>query len=79
MVQAVRSKGPMRSYFGLIIEECRRLLQWLNKITLFFVKQYANMVDHQVARESYFLSGRIIDRSSVPISIQNCIALDLIS
>ncbi|XP_063943206.1 uncharacterized protein LOC135150605 [Daucus carota subsp. sativus] len=60
MVQAVRSKVPMRSYFGLIIEECWRLLQRLSKITLFFVKQSANMVAHQVVRESYFLSGPII-------------------
>lgn len=59
----------MKSYFGLVIEECQSLLQRLNKITLFFVKRYANMVAHQITRKSYFLSGRIIDMSSVPISI----------
>ncbi|KAL8122007.1 hypothetical protein AgCh_018659 [Apium graveolens] len=78
VIQAVGSKVPIKSYLRLVIEECRSLLLRLNKITLFFVKRSANMVAHQIARESYFLSGRIIDRSSVPTSIQNCIALDLI-
>ena len=44
---------------------------------LFYVKRSANMVAHQVARESYYLSDRIIDRNSVPKSIQDCIMLDL--
>lgn len=79
VVQAVRSKVPMKSYFGLVIEESRNLLQRLNKITLFFVKRSANMVTHQIARELYSLSGRIIDKSFVPSSILNCIALDLSS
>lgn len=50
MVQAIRSHVPMRSYFGLIIEDCRELLRRLNKIGLFFVKRFANMVAHQVAK-----------------------------
>uniref|UniRef100_A0A162A085 RNase H type-1 domain-containing protein n=1 Tax=Daucus carota subsp. sativus TaxID=79200 RepID=A0A162A085_DAUCS len=79
VVQAVRSNVPMRSYFGRIIEECRRILQRLNKIDLFFVKRSANMVAHQLARESYFLSGRTFDRTNIPSSIQNCIVSDLIA
>ncbi|XP_074358745.1 uncharacterized protein LOC141698038 [Apium graveolens] len=69
MVQAIRSTTPMRSYFGSIIEDCRCILQSLNNISLSFVKRPANMVAHQLARESYYLSGRKFDRSNVPSSI----------
>ena len=79
MVQAIRSQVPMRSYLGQIIEDCREMLRRLNKITLFFVKRSANMVAHQVARESYYLSGRSLNRESVPDSIKNVIALDLVA
>ncbi|XP_074351958.1 uncharacterized protein LOC141691114 [Apium graveolens] len=78
VVQAIRSRVIMRSYFGLIIEECHWMLQRLSNIKLFFVKRSANMVAHQLARDSYFLSGRVFDRSFVPISIQNYISSDLI-
>lgn len=77
MVQAVRSTTSFRSYFGLLIEDCRNSLLSLNNVKLFYVKRSANMVAHQVARESYYLSDRIIDRNSVPKSIQDCIMLDL--
>ena len=79
MVQAIRSKVSMRSYLGLVIEDCRCTLQRLNNISLFFVKRSANMVAHQLARESYYLSGRSFDRSDVPSSILHCISLDLSS
>ncbi|XP_074343002.1 uncharacterized protein LOC141680775 [Apium graveolens] len=62
MVQVVRSCVLMRSYFGWIIEECRCILQRLNKVKLSFVKRSANMVAHQLEKESYFLSGRTFDR-----------------
>ncbi|XP_063939145.1 uncharacterized protein LOC135148333 [Daucus carota subsp. sativus] len=77
VVQAIRSKTPMRSHLGGIIEECRRLLTQFHKVSLFFVKRSANMVAHQLARESYDYPGRSFDRCSVPVSIQNCIELDL--
>lgn len=77
MVQAVRINAVLRSYFGLINDDCRNYLLRLNKVKLFYVKRSANMVAHQVSRESYNLSGRIIDRNYVPSSIQNYIMLDL--
>ena len=55
MVQAVRSTTSFRSYFGLLIEDCRNSLLSLNNVKLFYVKRSANMVAHQVARESYFV------------------------
>lgn len=77
VVQAIRSSTHMRSYFGGIVEDCRRLLKRLNKVSLFFVKRSANMVAHNLAKESYRYSGRTFNRSSVPIEIQNCIEDDL--
>lgn len=79
MVQAIRSQVSMRSYLGQIIEDCREMLRRLNKITLFFVRRSANMVTHQVARELYYLSGRRLNRESVPVYIKNVIALDLVA
>ncbi|XP_074346427.1 uncharacterized protein LOC141685211 [Apium graveolens] len=46
VVQAFRSLTPMRSHFGLIIEECLRLLSQSNKVYLHFIKRSANMVSH---------------------------------
>lgn len=77
VVQAIRSNTPMKSYLGLIIEECRDVLQRLRKTSLFFVKRPANMVAHQLVRESYLYSGRNFDRRSVPIEIGKCIDMNL--
>ncbi|XP_074342553.1 uncharacterized protein LOC141680150 [Apium graveolens] len=66
VIQAIRSNTPMRSYFGVIIEECRSLLKRFHKVSLFFVKRSANMVAHQLARESYDYPGRSFDMRSVP-------------
>ena len=57
VVKAVRRIVPMRSYLGIIIKDCRRILHRLNKISLLFVKRSTNMVAQQLARESYYLSG----------------------
>ncbi|XP_074324391.1 uncharacterized protein LOC141661307 [Apium graveolens] len=76
-VQAIRSNTPMRSYFGGIIEECRSMLKRLHKVSLFFVKRSANMVAHQLARESYNYPDRSFDGRTVPAIIQNCIEMDL--
>ncbi|KAL8146376.1 hypothetical protein AgCh_004207 [Apium graveolens] len=77
VIQAIRSNTPMRSYFGVIIEECRSLLKRFHKVSLFFVKRSANMVAHQLARESYNYPGCSFDRRSVPVNVQNCIEMDL--
>lgn len=52
VIQAMRSKASMRSKFGRIISECRNIMFRLNKIVLLFVKRFANMVAHQLTRES---------------------------
>lgn len=77
VIQAIRSKTPMRSRFGEIIAECRRHLQCLNNVELFFVKRFANAVAHELARAAYSYPDRIFDRSSVPIKVRDCIMADM--
>lgn len=76
VVQAIRSKVILRSPFGRIIMECRRLLVELN-IALFFITRSANMAAHCLARESLLCSGRMFDRRSVPIVLESCLIADL--
>ncbi|XP_063945892.1 uncharacterized protein LOC135151390 [Daucus carota subsp. sativus] len=77
VVQAIRSKTPMRSQFGKVIEDCRSYIRRLNKISLYHVKRSANMVAHQLARESYNYPDRTFDRDSIPSSVKYCIEMDL--
>ncbi|KAL8118569.1 hypothetical protein AgCh_016186 [Apium graveolens] len=58
--QVIRSKTPMRSQLGSVIEDFRKYLRRLNKVSLYHVKRSANMVAHQLARESYNYRGRIL-------------------
>lgn len=76
-IQAIRSKVLMTSPFGLVIEECRRMLLESNKVSLFFIKRSANMVAHYLAKESCYYSGRVIDRNVVPVELQNVLLGDL--
>ncbi|XP_074341789.1 uncharacterized protein LOC141679182 [Apium graveolens] len=72
VIQAIRSKTPMRSQFGSILEDCRSYLRRLNKISLYHVKRSANMVAHTLARKSYNYPGRSFDRNSIPRSVKHC-------
>lgn len=78
VIQSIRSKTPMRSHFGRVIEDCREYLRRLNKVYLYHVKRSANIVAHQLARKSYNYLGRTFDGDSIPISVKSCIELDLI-
>lgn len=60
VVQAIRSKVNLRSPFGSIIMECRRMLVELN-IELFFITRPANKAAHCLARESLLFPGRIFN------------------
>ena len=75
-VQAVRSKVRMRSPYGRIIEDCRRLLENQNTVSLLFIKRSANMAAHELARVSYSFPDRVFDRSSVPIGVENALIAD---
>lgn len=59
-VQAIRSNSSLLSYFGRVIEDCKRLLEELKgwKVALVFVKRSANSVAHYLARAGYSLADR---------------------
>ncbi|KAL8124124.1 hypothetical protein AgCh_011939 [Apium graveolens] len=76
-IQAIRSKAPLLSPFGQVIQDCRKMLEDLNTVSLFFVKQSANMAAHELARLSYFFPDRVFDRISIPIGVKNVLRSDL--
>lgn len=77
VVQAIRSKIPMRSSFGQVIESCSEM-NTLNKVSLSFIKRSANMVAHHFARASYKFPGRVFNMYNVPIELKNCIFPELV-
>lgn len=77
-VQAIRSKIPMSSPFGLIVEDCRILLKRLNKISLYFVRRSANMAAHCMAKASYSFPDRVFNGGNVPVDVKNVVLADLI-
>ncbi|XP_074374476.1 uncharacterized protein LOC141714880 [Apium graveolens] len=70
VVQLIRSATPMRSRIGQIIEECRRSLQELNNVKLYFVKRSANMSAHELAHVAHIYPDRIFEWSSVPDKVK---------
>ncbi|KAL8098499.1 hypothetical protein AgCh_031317 [Apium graveolens] len=79
VVQLIRSATPMRSRIGQIIEECRRSLQELNNVKLYFVKRSANMSAHELAHVAHIYPDRIFEWSSVPDKVKVCILEDRLS
>lgn len=57
-VQTIRGSTHMVSSFGLIVEDCRLLVESLSDVSLHFVKRSANSAAHCIARASYCYSGR---------------------
>lgn len=76
-VQAIRSTIPMSSSFGMIVEECRSKLSYLNKVSLLFIRRSANMAAHCVAKASCSFPDRVFDRGNVPIELNNVLLDDL--
>lgn len=52
----------MLSSFGQVVSDCREVLISLNTISVFFVKQSANMVAHLLATMSYSHPGWVFDK-----------------
>lgn len=77
IVQLVRSSTPMRSRIGQVIEECLRLVGDANNSRLYFVKRYANVAAHELARVSHVYPDRDFDWGSVPVKTKACILQDL--
>lgn len=77
VIQAIRSKAPMGSPLGQVIQACRDMLEEFNTVSLFFVKRSANMAAHELARLSYSFPDREFDRNYIPIVVQNVLRSDL--
>lgn len=56
VVQAIRNKVSMRLKFGQIIDHCRREIDLIKNVCLYFIKWPANIKDHKFARISYKFS-----------------------
>ncbi|KAL8093147.1 hypothetical protein AgCh_035148 [Apium graveolens] len=76
-IQVIRSKTPMVSLLGQVVQSCRNILVKSNTVSLFFVKRSANMAAHELARLSCSFSDRVFDRSSIHIQVQNVLRDDL--
>ncbi|XP_062089022.1 uncharacterized protein LOC133795584 [Humulus lupulus] len=76
-IQAIRSSSVFLSYFGRIIQDCRRLLLDLiyHEVSIKFVKRSANAVTHSLAKTTSIISDRIVFRSAIPPDM-NCVLLN---
>lgn len=75
VVKAIRSKISVHSRFGQIIEHCRREIELMNKIYLYFIKRSAKVVAHQFTRASYKYPDRSYGRSNIHTELRDCILL----
>lgn len=71
VIQMIRSVTPMRSRLGRVIVECRELLRHLNNVSLYFVKQSANMATHELAQVSHMYPDRVFDWRAIPINVKS--------
>lgn len=76
VVQLIHSATPLRSRLGKVVEECRKLVSELNNVRLSFIKRFANIVAHELARVSYVYPDRMFDWSDVPINVKHCVLND---
>lgn len=60
VVQAIRSKSVMISYFGKIMKACKSTLRELKdyRVSLMFVKRFANKVTYYLARHTSSVAER---------------------
>ncbi|XP_060968285.1 uncharacterized protein LOC133035872 [Cannabis sativa] len=65
-VQAIFSNQHMTFAFGLIVNDCKSLLSFLNNVNVRFIRRSANRVTHFVARRSRFFSDCSIHRNDFP-------------
>lgn len=76
VVQALRGNVHMPSYFGAVIEDCRRLMANTSNIVLRFIKRSANKAAHSLARASFLPAERIFNGGELPPAILDVIMRD---
>ncbi|KAM6547829.1 hypothetical protein CsatB_019505 [Cannabis sativa] len=76
-VQALSSSVFMPSVFGLLISDCKRLLDCLCDVSVTFVSRSANKTAHCLARGSCYWSDCIFNVSNIPNVVHSSIMADL--
>lgn len=76
VVQALSSSISLLSPFGLIIQECRRLLETLSNVSVSFIKRSGNKAANWLARSSCSSPGRISVGDLVPLELKNILLAD---
>ncbi|KAM6593434.1 hypothetical protein CsatA_001137 [Cannabis sativa] len=79
VVQAINGSVQMPSQFGLLIQDCQRLLSDLNNVFISFLKRSANRAAHCIARRSCFMSDCIYDELSAPSDLLSIVRDDSFS
>ncbi|KAL1806238.1 hypothetical protein ACET3Z_029306 [Daucus carota] len=77
LVKALRSSISIASTFGLVISDCKRLLQDIADADFCFVKRSANRVAHCLARQSYYFSDCIFIEATAPSAVVSLCMRDL--
>ena len=76
VVQALRSNISMASYFGCVIDDCKRLWKDLNLVSIYFVKRSANEATHALAKASSSIVERTFLRDDLPSRVLDVILED---
>lgn len=69
VVQALRSSLVISSPFGLIISDCKQLINDIGNAAFYFVKRSANGVAHCLARLSILFPDRTFTEMDVPFEV----------
>ncbi|XP_062100043.1 uncharacterized protein LOC133805913 [Humulus lupulus] len=77
VIQALRSRVKMDSYFGSVISECKSLWSALNLVDLLFVKRSANNVAHAIGRASCSVADRAFRSDDFSPAICDVILKDI--
>ncbi|XP_074322837.1 uncharacterized protein LOC141659811 [Apium graveolens] len=75
VVQAIRSKVPMISSLGLLVEECRQLLGMQNNVELFFIKRSANIWSANIWPPTVWLGLHILFQIEPSIGVMFLVRL----
>lgn len=76
VVEAIRSSIQICSAFGLLIDDCKRLLSSLHNVFLCFVKRSSNHAAHYIARISRLLADRVITETCAPSKLFSVLMSD---
>ncbi|KAM6586972.1 hypothetical protein CsatA_009577 [Cannabis sativa] len=74
--EAIRNAEVFVSSFGLVVEDCKKILDSLINVSLLFVKRSANCVAHFVARHSISLAEHMFSINSVPMELMSILTSD---